>query len=915
MDASAHAKQFIDWYGDGDDSSDDDSDQNDTRSDASRGSTAVVDPRAKKDRGLFTLLLAAVEWHAGRRRGGGSSSSTTTTTTTTSTSTNGDGAGGVYPLLRALVGRVAPAELWSFLGSTFCATDDDGEDGPSVPQEGQAGPMHILVGFRWLFVRRIACLGDGATISEHSSSHAGAAGGTGAESKGNAAGTMAGSSAARGSIGATTKKGASESNTAGNISLAAGVPLRRAELMWLWEALAVRRARGMEAPLAAAALAAAMHLSQAAALFWGPFSLAAVGRPTEQKLPSPADAPLFSLRSSGAVATGPGDSGGSSSSSSSSSSSTSSELASDSGGPSSPGNIPPHMLLLAHYSFLAPLAASIPRDEAMQRLPSLVAACTCPLRLAALFTAGIEAWGGADARSHLEAQSGESRSPPPSCWSRRRSFSAAFLGALTASQVCDIVHSLPVLVRDPSMAPTSIATATTEGRGGRSNVWNGNGGGGSFVARQFRSLYEALFGETAQTRTGLDHGEEEDLEAAAALPLSLVASVCTNLTALPCWSGLAHNIGRLVEPSSVRHSRGDSGGDGGGSSGSGSGDSGCVAGGRGGDVDCGGATAAGAAAAGGTAAPAGAADFTYGVNGGGDGDIESFPYAATLLGVVDSPEEFLKSFFPASLRTTHHSIHGTIGTPRSRANGARRSASSSPAAAQYHSTSSPAAPYPTSPSVLSSTNSTPYSPCSTLSSTMPSPAAPMDHPSQHPSQHPLLPSPPSSSLVRLVLDVVREAEWAENMMGGGGGMLGADVVPSCRASSILTNAVIGLDRPDWGQGYDRCDSIEAAASTSTTTTTSSSSSSSLLNQLYGMAVPQHVKHLYSTIRGAIGNLGGAGAGGAIYGEVTMTSFHRLLLYLQSTTNLNADSIFVDIGAGLGKPNLHAAAHVKCCSVG
>lgn len=62
-----------------------------------------------------------------------------------------------------------------------------------------------------------------------------------------------------------------------------------------------------------------------------------------------------------------------------------------------------------------------------------------------------------------------------------------------------------------------------------------------------------------------------------------------------------------------------------------------------------------------------------------------------------------------------------------------------------------------------------------------------------------------------------------------------------------------------------------------------------------MAIPKHVKQLYSTIRSAIGPLGGAGAGGAIYGEVTMTSFHRLLLYLQSTTHLNNDSIFLDIG--------------------
>jgi hypothetical protein len=73
--------------------------------------------------------------------------------------------------------------------------------------------------------------------------------------------------------------------------------------------------------------------------------------------------------------------------------------------------------------------------------------------------------------------------------------------------------------------------------------------------------------------------------------------------------------------------------------------------------------------------------------------------------------------------------------------------------------------------------------------------------------------------------------------------------------------------------------------------------------------------MYSTVRSSVGALGGAGAGGAIYGEVTMTSFHRLLLYLQNTTHLSQDSIFLDIGAGLGKPNLHCAALTKCASVG
>ena len=89
----------------------------------------------------------------------------------------------------------------------------------------------------------------------------------------------------------------------------------------------------------------------------------------------------------------------------------------------------------------------------------------------------------------------------------------------------------------------------------------------------------------------------------------------------------------------------------------------------------------------------------------------------------------------------------------------------------------------------------------------------------------------------------------------------------------------------------------------------------LRTRLYGMAVPKHIRSMYSTVRSAVGALGGAGAGGAIYGEVTMTSFHRLILYLQSTTQLNNQSIFLDVGAGLGKPNLHVAALTKCVSIG
>lgn len=89
-------------------------------------------------------------------------------------------------------------------------------------------------------------------------------------------------------------------------------------------------------------------------------------------------------------------------------------------------------------------------------------------------------------------------------------------------------------------------------------------------------------------------------------------------------------------------------------------------------------------------------------------------------------------------------------------------------------------------------------------------------------------------------------------------------------------------------------------------------------ELYGFDVPKRVKKMYSIIRSAAGALGGAAAGGAIYGEVTMTSFHRLVYYLESLEGpcqLTAASSFLDVGAGLGKPNLHVASHTGCVSVG
>mmetsp|Transcript_17300 Transcript_17300/g.31766 ORF Transcript_17300/g.31766 Transcript_17300/m.31766 type:complete len:516 (-) Transcript_17300:178-1725(-) len=65
-----------------------------------------------------------------------------------------------------------------------------------------------------------------------------------------------------------------------------------------------------------------------------------------------------------------------------------------------------------------------------------------------------------------------------------------------------------------------------------------------------------------------------------------------------------------------------------------------------------------------------------------------------------------------------------------------------------------------------------------------------------------------------------------------------------------------------------------------------------------------LKSLYSLIRKKTGALGGGGSGGAIYGEITQESFQKVVECLKDKTGFGPNSVFIDIGAGLGKPNFH-----------
>jgi SAM-dependent methyltransferase len=64
--------------------------------------------------------------------------------------------------------------------------------------------------------------------------------------------------------------------------------------------------------------------------------------------------------------------------------------------------------------------------------------------------------------------------------------------------------------------------------------------------------------------------------------------------------------------------------------------------------------------------------------------------------------------------------------------------------------------------------------------------------------------------------------------------------------------------------------------------------------------------LYHVIQKSTGAVGGYGHNGPVYGEITMGTFQKVVDALALHTDFDASSSFVDIGSGLGKPNLHVA---------
>lgn len=72
------------------------------------------------------------------------------------------------------------------------------------------------------------------------------------------------------------------------------------------------------------------------------------------------------------------------------------------------------------------------------------------------------------------------------------------------------------------------------------------------------------------------------------------------------------------------------------------------------------------------------------------------------------------------------------------------------------------------------------------------------------------------------------------------------------------------------------------------------------------ALPVDITDAYRQINAASGQVGGNGSFGPIYGEMTQRSMHRIVDVLRARCGMGPESTFIDIGAGLGKPSIHAA---------
>ncbi len=70
----------------------------------------------------------------------------------------------------------------------------------------------------------------------------------------------------------------------------------------------------------------------------------------------------------------------------------------------------------------------------------------------------------------------------------------------------------------------------------------------------------------------------------------------------------------------------------------------------------------------------------------------------------------------------------------------------------------------------------------------------------------------------------------------------------------------------------------------------------------------NVDSVYKIVKKLTGNIGGNGYSGPIYGELTKHSMQKMVDLMVKHTDFSSASRFIDVGSGIGKPNLHVAQY-------
>ena len=105
----------------------------------------------------------------------------------------------------------------------------------------------------------------------------------------------------------------------------------------------------------------------------------------------------------------------------------------------------------------------------------------------------------------------------------------------------------------------------------------------------------------------------------------------------------------------------------------------------------------------------------------------------------------------------------------------------------------------------------------------------------------------------------------------------------------------------------------SGADISPTTVIQSPAPSAKRRLIFGRLVEQiqctpNVKKVYNIVSRLTGKLGGNGYSGPIYGELTMGSMQKMINLMMEYTGLSSGSRFIDVGSGIGKPNLHVTQY-------